>query len=356
MKNLHFYLKEKKNNGVNKLVTTLKNKKRYVVHLVTLKQALNYGIKLKNIHRVIEFKQDSWLEPYISMNNDYRKKAKNEFEKYFFKLMNNSVFGKTMENFREHKDIKLVNNIDSLNKYAREPNMKNIKYFSDNLLAIEMKKTEIIMNKPVYLGQAILDINKTIVCGFYYGYIKPKYNNKVKLAYMDTDSFIMQIFTDDFYNDISPDINEWFDTSCYSNKPIKIGVNKKVLGMFKDETGDNEIIESVNVCAKLYSFVSEVKEEKKAKGIKKCVKKKCTKFQGYVDAIKLSNIKRCVQTVIRSYRHNVYTEDVNKIAISASDDKRIWLKDVYDMTYQYGSPTLKKLLSVSLFFYFFIII
>ena len=313
--------------------------------MVTLKQALNYGIKLKNIHRVIEFKQDSWLEPYISMNNDYRKKAKNEFEKYFFKLINNSVFGKTMENIREHKDIKLVNNIDSLNKYAREPNMKNIKYFSDNLLAIEMKKTEIIMNKPVYLGQAILDISKTIVCGFYYGYIKPKYNNKVKLAYMDTDSFIMQIFTDDFYNDISPDINKWFDTSCYSNKPIKIGVNKKVLGMFKDETGDNEIIESVNVCAKLYSFVSEVKEEKKAKGIKKCVKKKCIKFPDYVDVIKLNDIKRCVQIVIRSYRHNVFT-DVNKIAISARDDKRIWLKNVYDMTYQYGSPTLKKLLSV----------
>ena len=161
------------------------------------------------------------------MNNDYRKKAKNEFEKYFFKLMNNSVFGKTMGNIREHKNIKLVNNIDSLNKYAREPNMKNIKYFSDYLLAIEMKKTEITMNKPVYLGQAILDISKTLIYDFYYGYIKLKYDNKVKLACMDTDTFIMQIFTDDFYNDICTDINEWFDTSCYVNKPIEIGKNKK---------------------------------------------------------------------------------------------------------------------------------
>ena len=278
------------------------------------------------------------------MNNDYRKKAKNDFEKDFFKLMNNSVFGKTMENIREHKDIKLINNINKLNEYAREPNMKNIKYFSDDLLAIEMKKTKIIMNKPVYLGQAILDISKTLMYDFYYGYIKPKYNNSVKLAYMDTDSFIMQIFTNDFYSDINNDVKKWFDTSCYSNKPIKIGINKKVLGKFKDETGNNEIIESVNVCAKLHSFISETSEEKKAKGIKKCVKRKCIKFQDYIDAIKLNSIKRCVQTVIRSYRHNVYTEDVNEIAISARDDKRIWLKNVYDMTYQYGSPTLKKIL------------
>ena len=136
------------------------------------------------------------------MNNDYRRKAKSYFEKDFFKLMSNSVFGKTMENNREHKDIKLINNINKLNKYAREPNTKNIKYFSDNLLAIEMKKTKIIMNKPVYLGQAILDISKTLMYDFYYGYIKPKYNNNVKLAYMDTNSFIMQIFTNDFYSDI----------------------------------------------------------------------------------------------------------------------------------------------------------
>ena len=157
------------------------------------------------------------------MNNNYRKKAKNEFEKDFLKLMNNSVFGKTMENIREHKDIKLINNIDGLNKYAREPNLKSIKYFSDNLLAIEMRKTEITMNKPVYLGQAILDISKTLMYDFYYGYIKSKFGNKVKLAYMDTDSFIMQIFTDDFHKDISSDVDIWFDTSCYGNKPIDIG-------------------------------------------------------------------------------------------------------------------------------------
>ena len=281
------------------------------------------------------------------MNNKHRTNAKNEFEKDFFKLMNNSVFGKTMENIREHKDIKLVNTRSKLNKYVREPNIKTSKYFSENLLAVEMRKTEITMNKPVYLGQAILDISKTLMYQFYYDYVKPKYNDKVKLCYMDTDSFILHIFTKDFYEDISNDVDKWFDTSNYSkntNRTIKTGVNKNKLGFMKDETANDEISEIVNVCA-MYAYLKQVntddnnlKEEKQAKGIKKCVKKQCLKFQDYVDALVLNKTKRCVQTVIRPYAHNVFTQDVNKIAISAH--KRIWIKGYFDMTYQYGPPTL----------------
>ena len=168
--------------------------------------------------------------------------------------MNNSVFGKTMEYIREHKDIKLVNTRAKLNKYAREPNMKNIKHFSDNLLAVEMRRTEITMNKTVYLGEAILGISKTLLCEYYYDYIKVKYVNKVTLCYMDTDSFILHIFTKDFGEDISNDLDKWFDTSNYSkntNRPIKTGVNKKKLGFMKDETTNDEILESVNVCTKM---------------------------------------------------------------------------------------------------------
>ena len=128
-----------------------------------------------------------------------------------------------MENIREHVDIKLVNSIKDLNKYAREPNMKNIKYFSGSLLATEMRKTEITMNKPVYLGQAILDISKTLMYEFYYEYMKPKYGNKVKLCYTDTDSFIMQIFTDDFYADISSD----------AKRLILVVVQKKATNLLK---------------------------------------------------------------------------------------------------------------------------
>ena len=137
---------------------------------------------------------------------------------------------------------------------------------------------------------------------FYYEYIKPKYGNEVKLCYTDADSFIMQIFTNDFYADISSAVNRWFDTSCYSkesNKPLEVDVNEKVPGMMEDETGDDEMIKSVNVRAKLFSHVRQInkgscKEKKKAKSIKKCVKEQCIKFQDYVDAIKLNKTKRCV--------------------------------------------------------------
>ena len=128
-----------------------------------------------------------------------------------------------MENIREHEDIKLVNSIKDLNKYARERYMKNIKYFSGSLLATEMRKTEITMNKPVYFGQAILDISKTLMCEFYYEYMKPKYGNKVKLCYTDTDSFIIQIFTDDFYADISSD----------AKRLILVVIQKKATNLLK---------------------------------------------------------------------------------------------------------------------------
>ena len=136
-------------------------------------------------------------------NNDYRRDAKNEFEKNFFKLMSNAVFGRTVENVRNHRNIKLVTTYEKFNKYASEPHLMNVKCFSENLLAVEMRKTEVFMNKPVYLGQAILDISKTLRYEFYYDYLQIKYSDKVKLCYTDTDSFIIYVETDDFYLDIN---------------------------------------------------------------------------------------------------------------------------------------------------------
>ena len=164
-----------------------------------MKQALNHGLKLKKVHSVTEFRQEYWLKPYIYMNTDLRKDAKNDFEKYFFKLMNNSVFCKTMENLRNHRDIRIVATDKRRNILASEPNYHSTKYISKDLLIMEMKKTEVKMNKPIYLGQAILDISKTLMYEFWYDYIKPKYGNKARLCYMDTDSFIMRVKTDDFY-------------------------------------------------------------------------------------------------------------------------------------------------------------
>ena len=147
------------------------------------------------------------------MNTELKKQAKNDFEKDFFKLMNNSVFGKTMENARVHRDIKLVTTDKRRNQLVSEPNYHTKKYFSENLLAIEMKKIKVKMNKPVYLGLSILEISKTLIHKFWYEYIKPKYEDNVKLCYIDIDSFLMHIKTEDFFEDIANDVEKWFDTS-----------------------------------------------------------------------------------------------------------------------------------------------
>ena len=213
-----------------KLVGNLYDKKNYFVHIRSLKQALNHGLILKKVHRVIQFNQEAWLKPYIDMNTELRKKAKNDFEKDFFKLMNNAVFGKTMKNVRKHRDIKLVTAAKRRNQLVSEPNYRTTKWFSEKLLAIEIKKTKVKMNKPVYLGLSILEISKTLMYEFWYDYLKPKYGDSVKLCYMDFDSFIVHIKTKYFYKDIANDVEKRFDASNYEvNRPLPTKKNKKVI-------------------------------------------------------------------------------------------------------------------------------
>ena len=217
------------------------------------------------------------------MNTELRKAAKNDFEKDLFKLMNNSVFGKMMENIRKHRDIKLVTTDKKRSKLVSEPNYHTINLISEDLSIIEMKKTKVKMNKPIYLGLSILEISKTLMYKFWYDYMKPKYNDNVKLCYMDTDSFIMNIKTNDFYKDIASDVENRFDTSNHElNRPLPTGKNKKVIGLMKDELGGKIIMEFVTLRPKPYSFLTDDgKEDKKAKGTKKCVIKKMIKFNDY---------------------------------------------------------------------------
>ena len=179
------------------------------------------------------------------MNTELRKKASNDFEKDFLKLMNNAVFGKTMENVRKHRDIKLVKTDHKRNKLVSEPNYHTMKLISENLSIIEMKKVKVKMKKPIYLGLSILEICKIIMYEFWYDYVKKKYGDMVKLCYMDTDS-LMNIKTKDFYKDIAKDFEERFDTSNYSvDRPLPKGKNKKVIGLMKNELGGGIITEFV---------------------------------------------------------------------------------------------------------------
>ena len=266
---LPFLPKRMKIGECKKLACNFYDKKNYVVHKRLLKQPLNHGLMLKKVHTVIQFNQEAWLKPYIDMNNQLRKKAKNDFEKDFFKLMNNAVFGKTMENVRKHRDIKLVITDKRRNQLVLEPNYHTTKWFSEKLLAIEMKKTKIKMNKPVYLGLSILEISKILMYEFWYNYMKPKYGDNVKLCYMDTDSFIMHIKIEDFYKAIADDVEKRFNTSDYEiHRPLPIGKNKKVTGLMKDELGGKIMTEFVALRPKPYSYLT---EDEKAKGTKKCI-------------------------------------------------------------------------------------
>ena len=324
--------KVKCKNVVEKLIPNLRDKKKYVLHYKNLIQCLDMGLKIKHIHRGIKFVESEWMKSYIDKNTNLRAKAKNNFEKDFYKLMNNSVFGKTMENIRNRVDVKLVNTKEKLRKLVAKPNFKSRKILNENLVSVHMKKTSLTMNKPVYLGMCILDLSKTIMYDFHYNYIKSKNGNKAKLLFSDTDSLMYEIETEDFYKDISGDVKNKFDTSDYpENHPsgIPTGINKKVLGMMKDEAAGKIIKEFVGLRAKLYSYkMYEGEEEiKKCKGIKKQVVESSISHEDYKTCLLTGKEQLRKQNILRSYNHEVYTEEVNKVALSALDDKRYILSD-----------------------------
>ena len=310
--------------GVEKLIPNLYDKKKYIIHIRVLKQAIDHGLILEKIHRCIRFRQSAWMKEYIDFNTRLRTTAKNDFEKDFYKLMNNSVFGKTMENIRNHRDIKLVNNKEKYLKTVMKPNFKSGTLLGPDLMGCEMGKIKVVMNKPVYLGQAILDLSKTIMYEFHYDYMIPKYGNKIKLCYMDTDSYVYDIKTEDFYKDIAEDVEARFDTSAYSNnRPLPIGKNKKVIGLMKDELGGEIMKEFVRLRPKMYSYKVGKSEPKKCKGIKKCVVKKTITFDDYKRCLFESREIYKSQLLFRSDKHEIKTLKVNKLALSSQDDKRI---------------------------------
>ena len=229
-----------------------------------------------------------------------------------------------MEKIRKHRDIKLVTTDKKRSKLVSEPNYHTINLISADLSIIEMKKTKVKMNKPIYFGLSILEISKILMYEFWYDYMKPKYGNKVRLCYMDTDSFIMNIKTNDFYEDIASDVENRFDTSNYEvNRPLPTGKNKKVIGLIKDKLGGKIITEFITLRPKTYSFLTyDGKEDKRAKGTKKCVIKKMIKFNDYKKCLLNDKVILKSQQRFISKKHDVYTEKIDKIALSNNDDKR----------------------------------
>ena len=325
---------------VHKLIPTLSNKKNYVLHYRNLQLYLSLGLKVDKIHRVLEFKQSPWLKQYIDFNTEKRKSAKNDFEKDFFKLMNNSVFGKTMENIRKRVDVRLVTDENKLLKLASKPTYVSSKIFNENLVAVHKIKETLTLNRPAYVGTCILDLSKTLMYDFHYNYIKDKYGDKAKLLFTDTDSLTYEIEADDVYQDFWNDKDK-FDNSDYPESSTYFNkTNKKVIGKFKDEAAGVPICEFIGLRSKMYSYIKDNnKGGKTAKGIKKNVIKIDITHDNYKKTLFNNNQMYHKMKTIRSENHELGSYEINKVSLSCFDDKRYIHKDGKS-SYAYGHSSI----------------
>ena len=319
---------------VHKLIPTLCDKEKYVLHYRNLQLYLDLGLKIKKIHRVLEFNQSPWLKQYIKFNTLKRTQAKNSFEKDFFKLMNNSVFGKTMENIRKRVDVRLITDEKKLLKMASKPTYVRSKIFNENLVAVHKIKETLTLNRPAYVGMCILDLSKTLMYDFHYNYIKEKYGT-------DTDSLTYEIEADDVYKDFWNDKNK-FDNSDYpESSPYFDKTNKKVIGKFKDEASGIPITEFVGLRSKMYSYIEDNhKCVKTGKGIKKNIIKNEINHEDYKNVLLENKQIQHTMKTIRSSKHQLGSYEINKVSLSCFDDKRYISNDGIN-SFSYGHYCIK---------------
>ena len=329
------YAKSTLTNGkystVPKLILNLNSKKNYVLHYRTLKLYLNLGLKLIHVHRALKFRQSPWLAEYINFNTEKRKAATSSFEKDFFKLLNNSIYGKTIENLRKRRNIELCNQEIRAEKLTACPSFTNFKIFSEDLVAVERVKMTILMNRPIYVGFSILELSKELMYEFHYNHFKKAFK-KASLLFTDTDSLTYFVETKDIYEDFKKH-SMHYDFSDYPKGEeghfLHSNTNKKVVGKFKDELNSQIIHEFIGLKPKMYSILSEEKKEmKKAKGVSSRVVKNKLRHADYYNCLFNSNVKYFeIQRRIGQENHQLFTFHQNKVTLSSFDDKRYILED-----------------------------
>ena len=314
---------------VEKLVPNLMNKEKYVVHYRNLQLYTQLGLKITKVHRALKFTQDPWMKSYIELNTGLRKLATTDFEKDLYKLMNNSVFGKTMENLKKRVNVNLLRSSDEVKvkKLVAKPSFNRANVFDNDLVAIHMEKTKIMLNRPTYVGMCVLDLSKHLMYDFYYNEMKPQYGKNCNVLYTDTDSLLLEIKTKDVYEDMKSR-SDLYDTSDYpKDNPLYSMDNKKVVGKMKDECNGVPISEYVGLKPKMYSILKDDGVEmKKAKGVKKYVVKGQISHRIYKDVLKTKKNTRHSMNSLRSVGHKIYSLTVNKISLSPFDSKR-WISD-----------------------------
>ena len=318
------------------------DKEKYIVHYRNLQLYLRQGMRLKKVHRVLEFDQERWMELYIRMNTEFRKQAKSDFETNFYKLMNNSVFGKTMENLQNRVDVKIVRRweVDQVRKLISDPSYSRFALFSNDMAGIHMHKRRLVLNKPVYTGMTILENSKILMYEFFYDFLKTKYGPWCDLIYTDTDSLLLHIQTDDVYEDMK-EHKRLYDTSNYpKDHSLYDATNKKALGKMKDECGGEPIEEVVVLRPKMYSIKKAEGNIKKAKGVKKNVIEREITHEHYKEALFGRKEYMHKMNILRSEDHEMYGMCMNKTSISPFDTKR-WIAGDGVHTLAYGHRAIR---------------
>ena len=342
-----------------KLTGTLQDKKNYVVYIENLQFYMKHGLKLKKIHRVMSYHHEAWMEPYISFNTTQRQKAKNSFEKDFFKLMNNAVYGKTLQNRRKFEDMRVLLEEEDEEKLRKKicritnnPNYEGFKKVSDKMLIFKSKKKKVKMIDPICCGFIVLEHAKMTMAKFHYDVFLPYYGkDKVKLLFTDTDSFCYEIQTEDVWEDLKDKkLNEFFDFSNLPEEhPLFDKKNKAVIGKMKIETSDKTMTRFVGLRSKMYSYevLGENPDDKcgivkKAKGVKKMVVSQKFFLDDYINIVKGKRKgKHAEMCAFRSINHQIYSIKQKKLGLSGYDDKRFICRNGID-TLPWGHYSIKE--------------
>ena len=336
------YLNDKLNIKYNekdkKLILDLLPKKNYKVYYKNLEYYLKLGVKVTKVHRILTFDEKPFLKEYIDLNTELRKQSKNDLEKDLFKLMNNAIFGKSMENVLNRSNIKLINNNpEKLLKLIKQPDFQNAYKLSNRLCIVESKPIKTVFDKPIYMGAVILETSKLHMYEFWYDYLKEKYNDKIKLIYTDTDSFVIEVETDDIYKDMYED-RHLYDFSEYPNDHPNYSLNnKKVYGIFKDELNGKIITEFVADKPKMYSYEYidnyTILNKNKHKGVKICVDLKHNEYKRalYKEELIFKEFYN-----LQISKQKIYLVKINKIALNPFDSKRHWIDNINSVPYGYN--------------------
>ena len=309
-----------------KLLCDWTDEKKYLVHYTMLKFYVRNGMVVDKSHEIISFKQSKWLEKYINFKTQKRNKARNDFEKDFYKLLNNAFYGKTMENVRNRLGLKFFRKDEykEILEFQSKLTFNGIHKSYENCDSYSFKKNEVLMDKPIYLGFAVLELSKLHMYETYYDNIQPYFGQEnIQLHYMDTDSFILSINTNDIIRDLK-NLEDIFDFSNLNAKhELFSNKNKKVIGKFKIETPKNKRIdEFVCLRSKLYSFKCGEDSKNKINGISKSQSKHIKLEEYYKCLFGGEYQKECDNYIIRSTNHEMYLQKVRKSTLSQCDHKR----------------------------------